>query len=205
MEYRIWNKESPWIFVEWNEYSTSLYFSSYMRWRRNRRFRSFVPGLIKLFELPLQGRDKRTGSFSIRLSSTSGRPTGSLPAILYLATSYNCPWHSLDDEPLYFHFRTRSKSTQIYTHGTMERLRSNLSHILRSGREMVMKVFSKFAGSLRRGKLREHWERMAPCPWLFSPWEKPFCFWFQESICHDQKLFCLKPPHCPGVPLLHQV
>lgn len=51
-----------------------------------------------------------------------------------------------------FHFRTRNKSTQIYTHGTMERLRSNLSHILGSRREMVIKVFSKFAGSLRQGE-----------------------------------------------------
>ena len=51
-----------------------------------------------------------------------------------------------------FHFRTRNKSTQIYTRGTMERLRSNLAHILGSRREMVIKVFSKFAGSLRQGE-----------------------------------------------------
>lgn len=57
-----------------------------------------------------------------------------------------------------FHFRIWNNSE------TKERLKSNLSHILGSRKDILIKVFSKLARSLR-GKTEKVSGRMAPCPW----------------------------------------
>ena len=108
---------------------------------------------IKSIALPLQGKGIRTGNDHTTLSSTFGK-THCVPSCYSISNHFLLlPFdtHYMMSHCI-FHFRTKNKSTQIYTHGTVARLRSNPSHILRSRREMVMKVFSKFAGSLRQGE-----------------------------------------------------
>ena len=107
-----------------------------MRWKRDRGDTdNLFLEWIKSSELPLQGKGKR----KVLLSSGWGKPTLFLLNILYLpllTVSYVMTHYI-------FHFRIWNNSK------TKERLKSNLSHILGSRKDILIKVFSKFARSLR--------------------------------------------------------
>lgn len=127
---------------------TDLYFTFLDEMEKKQwRYKLFLDWKESL-ELPLQERSKGTGNYSVLLASTWETPC--VPSCYSTSTasiSLRVPiWC-----PAAFFISGFGIRIQTYKPETMERLRSNRSHIFGSRREIMIKVFSKFARRLGWG------------------------------------------------------